>query len=344
MNNQDKKNINFSIVVPVYNSQKWLKKCVNSILEQSYEKFELILVNDGSTDSSGSICDSYAQKDTRVKVIHKKNGGHNSARNAGFEAATGKYIVTVDSDDNISNSALEYFNDITNLYDDVDIIIFGYKQLKNGKLTDFPIKTKYNNQLATKEQLIKDVYPYMIYDPSSRAVIYAAGWNKVIKKDLLLKHCCKDYSIVVGGDFSYSFECCYYANSIYFLDKNLYIYNCDTTNSVSSGSTKVKSLDTYKYIKKRIANNKNIQEQLDADLVWSIEYLLERKVGRNTINKYKYISKLYPEFRVNDLMSKKQKFIANCLIKNKIKWLIGPSFVYYYKKLDKFIWKLFNHD
>ena len=88
-----------SIIVPVYNVEKYLPTCVDSILCQTFTNFELILVDDGSTDRSGIICDEYEKKDTRVKVIHKENGGLSSARNAGLYIAKGKYIGFVDSDD-----------------------------------------------------------------------------------------------------------------------------------------------------------------------------------------------------------------------------------------------------
>ena len=88
-----------SVVVPVYNVQEYLEKCVDSILAQTYENMEIILVDDGSKDASGRICDTYAGKDNRIRVIHKENGGSNSARLAGARAATSDYICFVDSDD-----------------------------------------------------------------------------------------------------------------------------------------------------------------------------------------------------------------------------------------------------
>lgn len=90
-----------SVVVPVYNVEKYLEKCVESIKTQVYDNLEILLVDDGSTDSSGELCDKYAKDDSRIKVIHKENGGLSDARNAGIEAATGKYICFIDSDDYI---------------------------------------------------------------------------------------------------------------------------------------------------------------------------------------------------------------------------------------------------
>ena len=121
-----------SIIIPVYNAEKRLVKCIDSILTQSYIHFELLLINDGSKDSSGTICDAYAQKDNRVKVFHKENGGASSARNIGIERATGEYIVFVDSDDYVEKDYLSAFfvdplnedkftfvvQSLKNLYDD----------------------------------------------------------------------------------------------------------------------------------------------------------------------------------------------------------------------------------
>ena len=96
-----------SIIIPIYNSAALLPRCLDSILAQTYRDFTLILVNDGSTDGSGKICDGYAEKDERIRVIHKENGGVSSARNAGLDAADGEYITFIDSDDAIPPGYLE---------------------------------------------------------------------------------------------------------------------------------------------------------------------------------------------------------------------------------------------
>ena len=96
-----------SVIVPVYNVAEYLPECVDSICNQSYKNLEIILVDDGSTDNSGKICDEYAKKDLRIKVIHKENGGLSDARNTGIEIAQGEWISFVDSDDLISNHMYE---------------------------------------------------------------------------------------------------------------------------------------------------------------------------------------------------------------------------------------------
>ncbi len=109
-----------SIIIPVYNVEKYLHKCVDSVLGQTFTDFELILINDGSTDSSGDICDEYAKCDSRVVVIHKKNGGVSTARNTGLDAMKGEYVTFIDSDDYVSPYYLENFfcvgSDLKSLY------------------------------------------------------------------------------------------------------------------------------------------------------------------------------------------------------------------------------------
>ena len=105
-----------SIIVPVYKAEQYLHRCVDSILSQSFTDCELILVDDGSPDKSGEICDEYASRDSRIQVIHKQNGGVSSARNAGLDVAHGEYVWFVDSDDWIENDSLkEIYNIMSNL-------------------------------------------------------------------------------------------------------------------------------------------------------------------------------------------------------------------------------------
>ncbi|MCM1500999.1 MAG: glycosyltransferase [Clostridium sp.] len=96
-----------SVIVPVYNVMPYLRKCIDSIVNQTYEQLEILLVDDGSTDGSGKVCDEYAEHDCRVRVIHKKNGGLSDARNVGIEAATGEYVAFIDSDDFVSEAFIE---------------------------------------------------------------------------------------------------------------------------------------------------------------------------------------------------------------------------------------------
>ena len=114
-----------SVIVPVYNVSVYLRKCIESIRNSTYINLEIILVDDGSTDDSGNICDHYEKIDDRITVIHKKNGGLSSARNAGLDIATGLYISFIDSDDYIEQGMLSYMNELTNNLN-VDLFMFNY--------------------------------------------------------------------------------------------------------------------------------------------------------------------------------------------------------------------------
>lgn len=119
-----KETIKVSIVVPVYNVEKYLEQCVDSLLAQTIDSKEIILVDDGSTDSSGKLCDAYAEKNACVRVIHKQNGGLGSARNAGVKHVTGEYLYFIDSDDWLETDALETLYAAAKR-DDLDIVLFG---------------------------------------------------------------------------------------------------------------------------------------------------------------------------------------------------------------------------
>lgn len=116
-----------SIVIPVYNVEMYLQRCVDSILEQTCGDFEIILVDDGSMDSSGEICDQYAATDSRVRVAHEPNGGPSAARNKGIDMAAGEYIFFMDSDDALESDALEKLSSLSS--PDVDIVVGGYKKV-----------------------------------------------------------------------------------------------------------------------------------------------------------------------------------------------------------------------
>ena len=113
-----------SIIIPVYNVRQWLEETVNSVLNQTFRDFELILVDDGATDGSGALCDAFAAADSRVKVIHQENAGVSAARNAGIRMAQGDYLYFVDGDDWMEEDAIESMLDCVD--DDVDILMTDY--------------------------------------------------------------------------------------------------------------------------------------------------------------------------------------------------------------------------
>lgn len=138
-----------SIIVPVYNVEQWLDECIESIINQTYKNLEIILVDDGSKDNSGVICDKWKLKDDRIIVIHKKNGGLSSSRNAGLDIFTGEYVTFCDSDDYIEKETIESMLN-TLKEKKVDIVWCAMNKIINGKIVD-------NRMLYEKKHIQKQI-------------------------------------------------------------------------------------------------------------------------------------------------------------------------------------------
>ena len=224
----------FSIVIPVYNVEGYIEKCLDSILHQSFTDYEVILVDDGSTDRSPEICDSYAKKDDRIKVFHKNNEGSNSARNMGILAAKGEYICLVDSDDRVSEDWLEtVHHSIQAAPQRPDIILYGYKHVFCDREED--IVYDMDEGYYDREKLERQVFPRLINkDPNYyfESLFSQAPWNKVYKKELLQAHVCNNTSIKVANDCAFTYECVLYANSMYVCRDILYYYIAYSQNSL----------------------------------------------------------------------------------------------------------------
>lgn len=206
----------FSIIIPVYNAEKYLSQCVNSILTQSYSDFEVILVDDGSPDSSPQQCNQYLQADHRVKVIHKSNGGQSDARNAGLDIATGDYIIFVDSDDWwYDKNALR---NIAEIIDNVncEILIFGMGKYneKTRKYFDIqiPRKPSANNYYLTKTESIEF------------GIFKASPCDKVIKKALIDKLNLRFRRGQFSEDIEWCIKLLHNVDYIAVLPQHIYVY------------------------------------------------------------------------------------------------------------------------
>ena len=171
-----------SIIVPAYNIEPYLERCITSILAQTYKNFEVILVDDGSTDGSSALCDSYRQQDDRITVIHKKNGGLVSARKVGLEAAQGEYIGFVDGDDWIEPQMYEHLIKLAEEHQ-ADIVLGGSLEDVNGQIENKTNRLK--TGIYDKERLRKEVYPYMLCAENFFSMgIQPYIWNKLVRRDL----------------------------------------------------------------------------------------------------------------------------------------------------------------
>lgn len=189
------KNVLFSVIVPVYNTVDYLRRCVDSILTQSCPELELILVDDGSTDGSGELCDAYAAADARVTVIHGENGGQTSARNSGLRMARGKYIFFADSDDWVDDTLMEACR--TAAEREPDVILFGQRLVGDRGTKSRP--QPYPEGMYSRAQIEKQMLPELLQ--GGRFSLS----ERVVRRELYLKHQLQiDRRILLGEDLA----CC----------------------------------------------------------------------------------------------------------------------------------------
>jgi len=201
-----------SIIVPVYNVEKYLSECIESILLQTYSDFELLLIDDGSPDQSGAICDEYAARDQRIRVFHKENGGVSSARNLGIDNAKGEWITFVDSDDRLEVNTLM---SCSTFFKDYDIIRFSMRLVLNQEGTSVnDIKISEND---TKEEYISEVV-------SRNAILGICGgiYKKSIFNDNNIRF---SPNLINGEDWFVLLQCLLHCNALKILNKPLYLYN-----------------------------------------------------------------------------------------------------------------------
>ena len=212
----------FSVIVPVYKVEEYLPDCIESVLSQTFSDFELILVDDGSPDRCGEICESFKEKDSRIKVIHKQNGGLASARKAGIQVAEGDYVFNLDSDDCIENDTLEYaFNKIIDT--NCEIVTFSYRWVKDGKTVNIT-NDGIDEGLYERPDIEKYIYPKILMDKNMKHISYYLS-GKAIKRELLTPHQLNvSDKISLGEDLCCVIPCYLNANSVYISKKNAYLY------------------------------------------------------------------------------------------------------------------------
>lgn len=276
----------FSVIVPVFKVEEYIDKCIQSIQKQSYNDFELILVDDGSPDSCGNICDKYASKDKRIKVVHQENMGLSGARNAGIRIATGEYICFVDSDDFIAEDyLLEFAKEIQN--NGSEIVICGFTEIKGDNYIEHIFYEK--DIINIRKNMILKIWP-------------PAAWNKCYRKELFAEE-----MFPVGQ----TMEDLYLIPSIILktdkiscVDKALYYYNMNNPSSIMNTMNVLKEYDIF------IANIRlvGLSDKVDASTIEK-KLLLQNtaKIARKC---------LYHNFLQNKLSSKQCECLKSFLSSN----------------------------
>lgn len=212
----------FSVIVPIYNIEKYLARCIDSVLAQSFGDFELILVDDGSPDNCPAICDEYAKTDDRIRVIHKPNGGLVSARQAGISVARGDYIFNLDGDDAVCPDALESAYQII-CDTQADIVSFSHRRWTNGEIGDV-VEDLVPEGLYDKAKIEQYIYPKLLSDKNMEHIFYFL-WGKAIKRELVLPHQLQvNPAISLGEDLSCIVPCYLEAQTVYMSKKAIYLY------------------------------------------------------------------------------------------------------------------------
>lgn len=310
-----------SVVIPVYNVEKYVEECIISVINQTYTNIEIILVDDGSKDSSGKICDLYSKKDSRIKVIHKENGGLSDARNAGIDEARGKYITFIDSDDYVDEKYIE--------------VLYESLTSSNAQMSQCGIKKFYEN--GTTE----DIYYSSDCVKSSKEFLldtYNAHWdNVVVWNKMYLLDSFKNIKFPKGKiheDEYTTYKIVYDLNRISITSQILYHYR-QTLNSITGKKYNIKRLDILEALEERadFFKEKNEQQLYTLTLIF---YLAVIKKHYILVKQYIENSK-----KIQKKMLKKYRNVHNKLkmnLKEKIKSLffyIFPNVYYIIKKGDK---------
>lgn len=231
-----------SIIVPVYNVERYLEDCIESILNQTFKDFELILIDDGSTDSSCEICDEYKKKDSRIRVIHKSNGGLSSARNIGLDVACGKYIGFVDSDDSIHPRMYEILYDLIQTHN-ADISCCDYKR------TDTLINCNYEEVDSYEAIEMDNIQAVNSLYNMDTAIILVVAWNKLYSKELF-----KDIRYEIGKiheDEFIAHKLLYNSGKTIYANSKLYYY-LQREGSITSKEYDNKKLDKITALSQRM--------------------------------------------------------------------------------------------
>lgn len=303
-----------SVIVPIYNVEKYLARCVDSIVNQTYKNLEIILVDDDSPDHCPQMCDDYAEKDSRIKVVHKKNGGLSDARNAGMAVATGEYISFIDSDDYVSDDFFECLLDVMNKENSDIAECSVVKFYEDNRFDEF------SDDLSVKTYDTQDAMSALIAENPFHQHV----WNKLYKTELV-----KDIPYAVGKlneDEFWTYRVFGRANKVSKLNKTMYYY-FQRNSSIMGVGYNIRRLDALEgkaNRQKYIENNfPDLSTQAKIDLYGSCMFAYQsvlkfmsgadKKKALELIRKYRKMYNLsFDEIKLADKSARKYFYLAKC--------------------------------
>ena len=301
-----------SVIVPVYNVESYLEECIQSILKQNFKNYETILVDDGSTDLSGKICDRYSKKYSNIKVIHKINGGLSSARNAGIEVAQGNYIAFVDSDDVVHQNYLKELVEIAN-NQDADLVACDFSC---GEVCQWEEEVDQQLDIRLNDDVLRKM--------NDKDVIVTIAWNKLYDKKFFDQYGLRYPEGKIHEDMFLTPQILHYSKKMVITNQKLYFYR-QRKNSIMSASFSLKQLDALDAIKFRI----NLFKQWNEIQLQQNEYESLIRKSRELYKKMKIIDKFKYEDQCNKIRKDMLTIMKNLTILNRLSIKYRIKLVYF---------------
>ena len=272
-----------SVIVPIYKVEKYIRRCIESLIAQPLSDFEIILVDDGSPDGCPAICDEYAASDSRIKVVHKQNGGLVSARKAGLDAAGGDYIGFVDGDDWIEPFMFEKMQAVVNEHRP-DMVLSEF-------FCDFydrsQISTQdFNEGFYSKEQLISEMYPLMLFNGTYfNFGVSPSCWSKIYKRELLERNLSfVDNRTRMGEDAAFTYPCLLDAQSVFCIKTPMYHYRITNQSMSKAYDEHLHEIIMFSYERLKEKNKGSrfdISSQLDYYLLYMVNFLIRNEAKQD---------------------------------------------------------------
>ena len=329
-----------TIIVPVYNVEKYIKECIDSLINQTYKNIEIILVNDGSKDESGKICDDYAVLDSRIKVVHKKNEGLGYARNTGLKVAQGKFVTFIDSDDKADIDLVE--NLLKGIYEfNCDTCIGGFKRISEEGTVNF--EEQYTNEVFDGDDVYNKLFARMLGSaPDKHDAIRMSVWNVMYSMNIIRKYNIEFPSErkFISEDIIWDSEYYKYAKRVKVINSTAYNYRItpgsltqkykpdmlekicvlynEMNNRLSGDETKIARLQRQFFVNLRACikqENSEISKKNNAEVKRAIRKIVNNETVHCVATEYEKLIKQKKQKLFVELIEYRQILILYVLIK-----------------------------